>query len=194
MKRIYNWREIQRYYDAGNGFKKCQQTFGVTHYSWTKAIQRGELEARLTQFRWPRRHDWSSIQAYYDEGYSIRACCQHFGFSPAAWKKAQDRGEVKARALGMSIDRLLSSNKRARGHVKVRLIRAGLLTNRCEECGITEWLGKRLTMQLDHINGVKNDHRLVNLRMLCPNCHSQTDTFSGKNFRRRRLQEAACAM
>ncbi len=129
------------------------------------------------------------IQAYYDEGHSIRACCREFDFSIAAWKKAQDRAEVKARALGMSIDRLLSSSKRGRGHVKGRLIRAGLLTNRCEECGITEWLGKRLTMQLDHINGVKNDNRLANLRMLCPNCHSQTDTYSGKNMRLRRLQE-----
>jgi 5-methylcytosine-specific restriction endonuclease McrA len=46
-------------------------------------------------------------------------------------------------------------------------------------------------MQIDHINGIGNDHRLENLRMLCPNCHSQTATYGGRNLRRRRLQEEA---
>jgi 5-methylcytosine-specific restriction endonuclease McrA len=47
-------------------------------------------------------------------------------------------------------------------------------------------------MQLDHVNGVKNDNRLANLRMLCPNCHSQTPTFTGRNLKRiRGLQGAA---
>ena len=52
------------------------------------------------------------------------------------------------------------------------------------ECGISEWLGNPLALQLDHINGVNNDHRLTNLRFLCPNCHSQTDTYAGKNMGR----------
>lgn len=51
----------------------------------------------------------------------------------------------------------------------------------CSECGISEWQGRKLTLQLDHINGVRNDNRLENLRLMCPNCHSQTDTFAGKN-------------
>jgi hypothetical protein len=42
------------------------------------------------------------------------------------------------------------------------------------------WNEKKLTLQLDHINGIRNDHRLENLRWLCPNCHSQTETFCGK--------------
>jgi hypothetical protein len=43
------------------------------------------------------------------------------------------------------------------------------------------WLGKPLVLILDHINGKHNDHRLVNLRLLCPNCNSQQPTFAGKN-------------
>jgi 5-methylcytosine-specific restriction endonuclease McrA len=48
----------------------------------------------------------------------------------------------------------------------------------CENNGI--WNDKLISLQLDHINGVSNDNRLENLRFLCPNCHSQTSTFSGK--------------
>jgi len=52
----------------------------------------------------------------------------------------------------------------------------------CAICGQKpEWNGKKLVLQIDHINGVNNDHRLENIRILCPNCHTQTDTFSGKS-------------
>jgi 5-methylcytosine-specific restriction endonuclease McrA len=60
-----------------------------------------------------------------------------------------------------------------------------LLENRCQECGLTEWLGEPLTVQIDHINGVRTDYRLENLRMLCPNCHSQTETHGIRNRRPR---------
>ena len=66
--------------------------------------------------------------------------------------------------------------------LKSRLLKLNLLTEECYECHMTPlWNGKKLVLQLDHINGVCNDHRLENLRLLCPNCHSQTDTFAGKN-------------
>lgn len=65
--------------------------------------------------------------------------------------------------------------------LKKRLVNEGILEYKCAICGISEWLGKPLSLQLDHINGVNNDHRKENLRFLCPNCHSQTDTFAGKN-------------
>ena len=65
--------------------------------------------------------------------------------------------------------------------LKQRLLKERIIENKCIECGITEWNGKIINMHLDHINGINNDHRLENLRMLCPNCHSQTDTYCGKN-------------
>ena len=68
--------------------------------------------------------------------------------------------------------------------LKQRLINEGKMEYKCQKCGISEWLGNPLTLQLDHINGVNNDHRLTNLRFLCPNCHSQTDTYAGKNIGR----------
>lgn len=55
---------------------------------------------------------------------------------------------------------------------------------RCNECGINPtWNGKPLVLQLDHINGDPLDNDINNLRWLCPNCHAQTDTFTGKNIK-----------
>jgi hypothetical protein len=57
---------------------------------------------------------------------------------------------------------------------------------RCAWCGIgNEWNGKSLTLQIDHINGDNSDNRIQNLRFLCPNCHSQTETWCSKNMKRK---------
>jgi Zn finger protein HypA/HybF involved in hydrogenase expression len=52
---------------------------------------------------------------------------------------------------------------------------------KCTCCGIKEWNGKSITLEIDHINGDNTDNRIENLRYLCPNCHSQTETYKGKN-------------
>lgn len=67
-------------------------------------------------------------------------------------------------------------------HLKGRLIQEGMLENRCTECGQdSTWNGKHLVMQLDHIDGDRLNNLLDNLRLLCPNCHSQTPTYRGRN-------------
>lgn len=69
-----------------------------------------------------------------------------------------------------------------RTRLKERLLKARLLDYKCAVCGNNgEWMDKQLSLQLDHKNGINNDNRLENLRLLCPNCHSQTETFAGKN-------------
>jgi hypothetical protein len=65
--------------------------------------------------------------------------------------------------------------------LKNRLVREGIKENKCEICNIKEWQGEKINMQLDHIDGDSHNHLLKNLRMLCPNCHSQTSTYCGKN-------------
>ncbi len=65
--------------------------------------------------------------------------------------------------------------------LKNRLLKENLLEYKCSNCEISNWLGKSLALHLDHIDGNSHNHKLENLRLLCPNCHSQTDTWCGKN-------------
>jgi rubrerythrin len=75
-----------------------------------------------------------------------------------------------------------NSPSHATRSLKDKIISNNLKPYVCEICGSLPFHNDRpLVLQLDHINGIHNDNRLENLRFLCPNCHSQTDTYSGKN-------------
>ena len=77
---------------------------------------------------------------------------------------------------------LVENSTYSRCSLKRRLLKNGMLKNECSICGLkNEWQGKKLTLIIDHINGVNNDNRLENLRIVCPNCNIQLDTHSGKN-------------
>jgi 5-methylcytosine-specific restriction endonuclease McrA len=190
-RKIYDWSEVQRFVDEGHGFVDAQKRFGFSHTAWIKAIKREKLHAGERPFEdRRRRYDWAAVQAYYDEGHSIRDCARHFGFCLASWTKAADRGDVRARPSSKKLETVMWSRS-SRHCKKARLLREGILENRCSECGLTSWRGRAISIQIDHINGEKDDWRLANLRMLCPNCHAQTHTFGGLNAKRRRgLQDS----
>ena len=78
----------------------------------------------------------------------------------------------------------LAGPKRHRKHLKSRLVHGGLLERKCYECGITEWRGQPVSFDLLHVNGDGNNNRLENMTLLCPNCHSQTPNYCGRNVKR----------
>jgi 5-methylcytosine-specific restriction endonuclease McrA len=72
-----------------------------------------------------------------------------------------------------------------RHKLKERIINEKLIKYSCFFCNNDgKWNEKKISLQIDHKNGINNDNRLENLRFLCPNCHSQTDTYSGKNIKK----------
>ena len=74
-----------------------------------------------------------------------------------------------------------------------RLVKDGYKTYECEHCGISEWNGKSISLELNHKDGNNGNHRLDNLELICPNCHSQTDTYRSKKlkFKKDGLAESA---
>ena len=91
----------------------------------------------------------------------------------------------------LPLDDLLVENSPYKGtstSLKNRLLSAGILEEKCEECGqSSHWNHKKLVLQLDHKNGNRYDNRRENLRILCPNCHTQTETFGGKRRKNQRF-------
>ena len=65
--------------------------------------------------------------------------------------------------------------------LKLRLIKEGIKELKCEICGNTKWLSGDIPLELDHIDGNSRNHKIENLRMICPNCHAKTPTYRGKN-------------
>lgn len=107
-------------------------------------------------------------------------------------------GSNKGRKFPNSIrvelkDILTINSSYNRVSLKKRLLKSGLLKEKCYQCGLGDiWNNKPITLQLDHINGNNKDNRLENLRIICPNCHSQTDTFAGKKLKNNRISYCDC--
>jgi 5-methylcytosine-specific restriction endonuclease McrA len=163
--------------DQGLGLAEIARRLGVSiptvwHYACGLGYQPDQ--------KFNRRYDWDEVQRYYDAGHTVRECREHFGFANQTWNNAVRRGDVRARRPTPIEDLLVSGRPRNRSHIKLRILRAGLKDGSCEECGIVEWRGRPLSMALHHVNGDGHDNRLENLRLLCPNCHSQTENFAGR--------------
>ena len=130
---------------------------------------------------------------------NIKDILEYFNFSPNSGSMAQ---LVRKRINNLNLDishfgkkpnrykytleeLLIDNSSYSTYKLKKRLIKEGILEYRCTECRITNKYNKKtIELQLDHINGKAKDHRIENLRILCPNCHSQTDTFGGKNTKK----------
>lgn len=88
-------------------------------------------------------------------------------------------------------DVMVENSTYSRTSLRRRLLKEGLLKEECCLCGQgPHWRGTRLPMILDHINGINNDHRFENLRLLCPNCSFTLDTYGARNWKNLRSQIA----
>ena len=67
-----------------------------------------------------------------------------------------------------------------------RLVNEGYKEYKCEQCGIDQWLGNPISLQLHHIDGDRTNNHLNNLQILCPNCHTQTDNYAGKKIEKKK--------
>lgn len=112
---------------------------------------------------------------------NVKARCLKLGINPP---KASNEymGSFGALAGTIPIEKYFVKGTPRTGHVtRTKILKYNLLPYRCVMCGNTgEWNGKPITLEIDHINGDHLDNRLDNIRFLCPNCHSQTETFRGK--------------
>jgi hypothetical protein len=102
-------------------------------------------------------------------------------FKGQAWNKGKKLESVYRKPLS----EVLQDNSPCNSwNLKKRLFREKVFQEKCYNCGLTEWLGKPISLELEHINGDHNDNREENLTILCPNCHAQTPTYRGKNIAR----------
>jgi hypothetical protein len=119
----------------------------------------------------PSKGNRDTIKKYIDE-YNLDI--EHFGYL-----SGNSNNFIKKDTNDILNNKVTYSNT---GNLKKRLYKEGLKNRECELCGQNEeWFGKSISLILDHINGVNNDNRIENLRLLCPNCNATLDTHCGLN-------------
>lgn len=137
-----------------------------------------------------RRYDWKLIQKDVNSGLTYSECQAKYKFFHQTWQKAIDSGRLEISNLKSGIKNpievYLVDNRPETNRVvlKERLLKEGLLEDKCSRCGIIDWNDEPISLQIHHKNGKGKDNRLENLCILCPNCHSQTETFAGRNSRK----------
>lgn len=148
-------------------------------------MARGRIEVSREQLLQAIESTDSAVQASKQLGLMyttfIRRCKEHQLYAPNQGGKGtqKPRPQMKIALEDIFNGKHLMDSKA----IKRKLFEAGLKKEECECCGIGPvWNGKKLTLQLDHIDGDRTHNAFENLRILCPNCHTQTATFSkGKN-------------
>lgn len=132
----------------------------------------------------PVHYDWAQIRDYYNAGHTLTQCMDRFGFSRGAWQTAVNAGKLVTRNPVVPIEELLVNGIDVYRHrVKKRMLRAHMFEMECALCKVRDWQGSDLGFHLDHIDGNERNFERSNLRLLCPNCHSQTPNYCGRNRR-----------
>jgi hypothetical protein len=136
--------------------------------------------------------NWNALQDRLDSGATRAEVLKEFRIGIQRYTRARQDGIIRGKSHSpyMIEECLVFDSPVSRNTLKRQLLQQGLIENKCQLCDcLPEWYGKPLVLVLDHINGVNNDNRIENLRLLCPNCNSQTETFAGRNAKRNRASK-----
>ena len=94
------------------------------------------------------------------------------------------KGQPKRKPKMTLEDYLENSEDIQTNKVRKKILEEGLKPHRCECCGLEEWMGKPIPLELHHKDGDRHHNELENYELLCPNCHAFTDSYRGKNSRK----------
>lgn len=160
-RKLIDWNVAQNLYDQGNTYKEICTKLNCNESSLRRGIKRGLLTPMPSTLR--------AAQLKASRGLSPRG------------RNVCNDAEI------FCIDSKVSSTVLRKRCRKGDVILPGCQNDQCPHYMVAEpvWAGKLLVLQLDHVNGKRDDNRISNLRWLCPNCHSQTNTYCGRNNQRR---------
>jgi hypothetical protein len=187
---------------GGNSWRRMQEhivRLGLDTSHWTEGLVRPGTPRPA-----PRRFSDAELAGALDGARSLAEVIRRLGLEPTngssyrrVKRRIDDLGLSTAHLAGQAWSRGTSprrarlgfdelfvrgSTYRSGAYLKKRLLEAGLVARRCAVCGLERWRGERAPLHLDHVNGDPMDNRLENLRLLCPNCHAQTETYCGRNI------------
>ena len=95
------------------------------------------------------------------------------------------KGMKKSNGREMTLNEYLSNSTDIQTNkIRKKILQEGLKPHQCESCGLTEWLGNPIPLEVHHKDGDRNNNVFENYELLCPNCHAFTDSYRGKNSRK----------
>ena len=122
-----------------------------------------------------------NVAAYGGNYDVLRKAIKHFNldtshFTGQAWNKGKKLDPRQPIEKYLNNELTIQSYK-----LKNRLLKEEVFKHVCSNCKLSKWLDQPIPLELDHVNGDNKDNRLINLRLLCPNCHALTPTYRSKN-------------
>lgn len=190
-------KDIEKCINRNMSIREIAKEFKCSSGSVRYCLKKYNLKTRYTRRTWTDNQLREAVKS----SISISEIVKKLGLSPTGagnWRTVENR--IKdlnidtSHFLGMSWELnkernkrsvrrhslpeiLISESKYPSSHLLGRLVNEGIKEYKCENCGVSTWMGKKLSLELHHINGNHSDNRLENLQILCPNCHALTPSW-----------------